>query len=164
MLRDTRALIFATGSSHDRGHLRLRCRCILGVVGGTVPRIGLDLRDVSLPRHAQQFIKRGSIDSRGTTTNVFRNCLRKSYDLGSRKVARKLLRKVKDRIQRLCRFTMKGARLQPFFHFLMVDCSRLLQNWSARLEDYEVGDALNLVAGCEFRIPFGIDFHYDSMT
>jgi hypothetical protein len=46
----------------------------------------------------------------------------------------------------------------------MVDCSSLLQNRSARLEDYEVGDALNLVAGCEFRIPFGIDFHHDSVT
>jgi len=43
MLRETRALIFATGTLHDRGHLLLRCRCVPGFLAGLVPRIGLHL-------------------------------------------------------------------------------------------------------------------------
>jgi len=34
MLRETRALIFATGTLHDRGHLLLRCRCVPGFLAG----------------------------------------------------------------------------------------------------------------------------------
>ena len=96
MPRDTKALIFETDTSHHRGHLRLRCRRILGFLAGSVPRIGLRLGDVSVPRHAQQFIKRGNIDSRGTTTNVFDNCLSQSYDLGISKAGEELRRSHPD--------------------------------------------------------------------